>query len=76
MLDYFGHVPIIQGYFGGGDDFEAIVKCSYFCFGCRGYDMFDYSRENQDGTVVELSLVFLGEKHVCSGSGLPPFSER
>ena len=67
---------LFKGSLEGGGDFEAIVKYSYFCFGCRGYDMFDYSIENQDGTVVELSLVFLGEEHVCSGSVLPPFSER
>ena len=67
---------LFKGGSEGGGAFAAILKCAYLCCGCRGNDMFDYSRENQDGTVVELSLVFLGEKHVCSGSVLPPFSER
>ena len=41
-----GVYQLFKGGSEGGGAFAAILKCAYLCCGCRGNDMFDYSREN------------------------------
>ena len=68
VLALLGSAPILQCWFGGGWRFSFILKCSYLCFRCRWHDMFDYSRDNYNGTIFEIWLVIRGEENLRSGS--------